>query len=248
MTRRQWIHTGIAVTAGASGLAAAKLARQYGLVAPDSAGIYGPGEALTYATQKLLSGSALAREFSRSQISQPPFAKGSPPKDELFQRMQAGGFKDWRLSVDGMVANPGSFSLSDLDRSPISSQITALVCEEGWSYIAEWTGVSVAHLLKLTGALPSAKYVVFFTAQPRRWDSLDIADALHPQTLIATGMNGAALPVSHGGPMRLRIPRQLGYKNMKYITRLTVTDDLRGFGKGLGSFWPEAGYAWYGGI
>ena len=165
-----------------------------------------------------------------------------------FKQLQDGGFADWRLTVDGMVARPASFSIADLKRQPSRSQITHLACEEGWSYIAKWTGVPLADVLGLVGVLPQARYVAYFSIQPDWWDSIDMADALHPQTLVAYGMNDGELPVGNGGPLRLRVPRQLGYKNVKYVTALTVTDDLKQFGKGLGSAAPEAGYAWYAGI
>jgi DMSO/TMAO reductase YedYZ molybdopterin-dependent catalytic subunit len=108
--------------------------------------------------------------------------------------------------------------------------------------------VPLAHILDLAGTLPQARYVVYRSFQPACWESIDMADALHPQTLVAYGMNGGELPVSFGGPLRLRVPRQLGYKSVKYITRLTVTDNLRAFGKGLGGANPEDGYAWYAGV
>jgi DMSO/TMAO reductase YedYZ molybdopterin-dependent catalytic subunit len=248
-SRRKLITAGLAATAGASGLAAAAgLARRYGLVPPDSAGFYGPGETLTYAAQRILTRHSAAREFSRSQISKVPFANGKPPSSDAFLRLQEGGFADWRLAVDGMVARPGSFSLAELRSYPSRSQITHLACEEGWSYIAEWTGVPLSHVLEAVGILPQAKYVVYFSIQRGWWDSVDMADALHPQTLLAYGMNGGDLPVGNGGPLRLRVPRQLGYKNVKYVTRITVTDDLKQFGQGLGAASPEAGYAWYAGI
>lgn len=249
LSRRKLITTGLAGTAGASGLAvAAGLAQRFGLLPPDSGGIYGAGETLTYASHRILTRHSLAREFPRSEISKAPFANGEPPKDETFRRLQEGGFSDWRLTVDGMVARPTSFSVAELKSYPLRRQITHLACEEGWSFIAEWIGVPLSHVLELTGILPQARYVVYFSIQPGWWDSVDMADALHPQTFITYGMNGGELPVSHGGPLRLRIPRQLGYKSVKYITRLTVTDDLKRFGKGLGSASPEGGYAWYAGI
>ena len=189
-----------------------------------------------------------AREFPRSQISKSPVVNGRPPQSLTFTLLEAGKFADWQLEVDGMVANPGSFSLDDLRGFPARSQITHLACEEGWSFIAEWIGVPLSHVLNLAGALPEARYVVYFSIQSHWWDSVDMADALHPQTLLTYGMNGGDLPVGHGGPLRLRVPRQLGYKSVKYITRLIVTDSLKDFGKGLGSSAPEAGYAWYAGI
>jgi len=251
LSRRKWITTGLAATAGASGLpVAARLADPYGLIPPDHRGIYGPGETLTYAAQRLLTRHSLAREFSPGQISKTPFANGRPPKSEAFKRLQSGGFADWQLAVDGMVDRPESFSLADLRSYPSRSQITHLACEEGWSFIAEWTGTPLTHILDIVGILPQAKYVVYFSIQPRWWDSVDMADALHPQTLVTYGMNGSDLPVGHGGPLRLRVPRQLGYKSVKYITRLTVTDSVKRFGKGLGSGvgGTEDGYSWYGGI
>ena len=248
-SRRKLITAGLTTAAGASSLAvAANLAERYGLIPPDHGGIYGIGETLTFASQRLLTRHSLAREFPRSEISRPPFANGRPPRSEEFLRLQAGGFADWRLAVDGMVARPRSFSLAELKSYPTRGQITHLACEEGWSFIAEWTGVPLSHILEVAGILPQAKYVVYFSIQPHWWDSVDMADALHPQTLITHGMNGSDLPVGNGGPLRLRVPRQLGYKSVKYITRLTVTDSLKGFGKGLGAGAPEAGYAWYSGI
>jgi DMSO/TMAO reductase YedYZ molybdopterin-dependent catalytic subunit len=121
-------------------------------------------------------------------------------------------------------------------------------CEEGWTYIAEWTGVPLSYILARVGALPQVRYVVYRSIQPDWWESIDMADALHPQTLIAHRMNGAELPVPFGGPLRLRVPRQLGYKSVKYITRLTLTDNLKAFGKGTGGANSDAGYAWYAGI
>jgi len=102
--------------------------------------------------------------------------------------------------------------------------------------------------LNVVGVHPQAKYVVYTSMEPDTWDSIDMADALHPQTFLCYGMNGSELPVAHGGPLRMRLPRQIGYKNIKFITRLTVTDSLKRFGKGLGSAACEAGYAWYTGI
>ena len=249
LSRRKLIAAGLAGTAGVSGLAAAaSLARRYGLNPPDGGGLYGPGETLTYAAQRLLTRHSLAREFRRDQISKDPFANGVSPLGDEFQRLQKGGFADWRLAIDGMVARPASFSVGEIKSMPSRTQITHLACEEGWSYIAEWTGVPLSHVLEMVGALPQARYVVYRSIQPDCWESIDIADAMHPQTLVAHSMNGGELPVGFGGPLRLRVPRQLGYKSVKYITRLTVSDSLKGFGKGLGGANPEDGYSWYAGI
>jgi DMSO/TMAO reductase YedYZ molybdopterin-dependent catalytic subunit len=249
LSRRKLIKTGLAAAAGVSGLGvAARLAEKYGLIPPDHRGLYGLGETLTYASQRLLTRHSLAREFSPSQISQRPLANEVAPPNEAFKRLQANGFADWRLSVDGLVDRPASFSIPQLKSYPVHRQITELACEEGWSYVAEWIGVPLSHVLDLVGTHPQARYVVYRSIDPEWWESIDMADALHPQTFLTHGMNGADLPVGNGGPLRVRLPRQLGYKSVKYITQLTVTDDLKKFGKGLGSASPEAGYAWYAGI
>ncbi len=249
ISRRKLITTGIAATAGLAGLAAAsRIARRYGLIPPDSGGIYGPGETLTYAAQRLLTSHSLAREFPRDMISKVPFANETAPPSDAFKRHQATGFADWRLTVDGMVAHPTAFSLADLKALPVHNQITEVACEEGWSYVAEWIGTPLVNVLDAVGILPQARYVVYFSIEPDWWESIDMADALHPQTFLTLGMNDGDLPVKFGGPLRLRVPRQLGYKSVKYITHITATDSLKRFGKGLGSASPEAGYAWYAGI
>jgi DMSO/TMAO reductase YedYZ molybdopterin-dependent catalytic subunit len=245
MTRRKLIAAGL----GASGLGvSAVLAKRYGLVPPDHNGVFGVGETLTYAAHRLLlSGQPLAREFDRSQISKVVPVNGNPPENETYQRHLAAEFQDWRLTVDGLVARPFSFGLGDLKRLPSRTQITHQACEEGWSFIAQWTGVPLSYLLNLVGILPQAKYAVFF-AFDVSWDSLDMADALHPQTLLAYAMNGEDLPTPHGAPLRLRVARQLGYKSVKYLSRITVTDSLKNIKTGLGSVSPEFGYSWYAGI
>ena len=249
ISRRTMIRRGLAAAAGLSGLAAAeRIADRYGLVPPDHGGIYGPGETLTYAAQRLLTRRSLAREFSRSQISNPPFANEIAPPGDQFKRLQADGFKDWRLTVEGLVAQPASLSLDDIKRFPVRRQITEIACEEGWSYVAEWAGTPLIDVLRGAGIMPQARYVVYFSIDRNWWESIDMADALHPQTLLAYAMNDGDLPVAFGGPLRLRVPRQLGYKSVKFINRLAVTDSLKQFGKGLGSASPEGGYAWYAGI
>jgi DMSO/TMAO reductase YedYZ molybdopterin-dependent catalytic subunit len=249
LSRRKLLISGLAATAGASGLVvAARLAQKYGLVPPDHGGIYGLGETLTYASQRLLTRHSLAREFPRSRISSRPFPNELAPLTEEFKRLQAGRFADWRLAVDGLVAEHATFSIADLKSYPSHSHITELACEEGWSYIAEWIGVPLSQVLNVVGVHPQAKYVVYTSIEPDTWDSIDMADALHPQTFLCYGLNGNELPVVHGGPLRMRLPRQVGYKNIKFVNRLTVTESLKGFGKGLGSAAREAGYAWYAGI
>jgi DMSO/TMAO reductase YedYZ molybdopterin-dependent catalytic subunit len=248
LSRRKLVTSAVTVAAGASGVTvAAALANRHGLIPPDHGGLFGAGETLTYAVQRILTGNSLAREFDRSQISTVCPVNGDPPVTETYLRLLDGGFQKWRLTVDGLVARPVSFSLADLKRYPSRSQITHQACEEGWSFIAEWTGIPLADVLNLAGVLPRAKYVVFFPFDDV-WDSLDLSEARHPQTLLAYAMNGAELPTPHGAPLRLRVPRQLGYKSVKYLSRIVVPDTLKSIGKGLGSISPELGYSWYAGI
>ena len=213
LTRRRFIRTGLATAAGVSGVgAAAYFADRHGLIPPDHAGVIGIGETLTYATQRLVTSQySLAREFKRSDISKVAPVNGPHPVDEKYMSLLAAGFKQWRLSVEGIVARPLSFSLDDLKRLPTESHILLHACEEGWSYIAEWTGVRLATVLDLVGLRPESRYIVFEPfANPNQartivrvlWDTIDMADALHPQTLLAYGMNGEALPADHGAPVR----------------------------------------------
>ena len=242
LSRRKLIASALGATAGVSGIAvAARLAERNGLTPPEWHGIYGPGDTMTYAAQRLLTRNTMAREFSRDQISKSPFAnKTSPPTGE-FSRLQAGGFADWRLVIGGMVARPTSLSLADIRRYPSRSQITHLACEEGWSYVAEWIGVQLSEVLNAVGVLPRAKYVIYHSIEKGWTDSIDMADALHPQTFLAYGMNGGELPVGFGGPLRMRVPRQLGYKSVKFINGLTVTDSIEALP-------PGGQYSWYAGI
>jgi len=249
MNRRTLITTGLAATAGVAGLATAeRIAKHYGLLPPNASGPFALGETLTYASQRLLTRHSMAREFSRGQISPRPFPNEIAPPSDAFKSHQAAGFADWQLSVTGLVDRPVNLSIAQLKSYPAHSQITQLACEEGWSYIAEWTGISLSQILDAAGIQPHARYIVYYSIEPGWWESVDMADALHPQTFLTYGLNGDDLPVASGGPLRLRVPRQLGYKSVKFINRLVVTDSLKGFGKGLGSASPEAGYSWYAGI
>lgn len=248
ISRRRMLRRGLAAAAGFSGLGvAARMADRYGLVPPDGASPFGPGQVLTYATHRLLVGNAPAREFPRHMISARPFPNTPDPPNEAYSSLQAGGFVDWRLQVDGLVDRPLSLSLADLGQFQARSQITQVACEEGWSYIAEWTGIPLADILTAAGMRPGARYVACHPMDPW-WEAIDMTDALHPQTIVATGMNGSALPATFGGPLRIRVPRQLGYKSVKYLVRLEVVESVRDIGQGLGGSNPEIGYAWYAGI
>jgi len=248
-SRRELIKSGVGALAGVGVFGVAvKVADRCGLIPANHRGVYGLSETLTYAGQRLLTKlPSMAREFDRSQISKVAPVNGKAPKTEPYQGLMAAGFADWRLQIDGMVARPSSLSLADLKGFPSRSQITHQACEEGWSFIAEWTGVPLSNVLEHVGIHPQARYVFFFTFD-EWWDSIDMDDALHPQTLLAYGMNGPELPTDHGAPLRLKVARQLGYKNLKYLSRITVTDSAKGIGDGLGSGSPAAGYSWYAGI
>ena len=181
ISRRKLIVGGLAATAGVAGLdVAARLANKYGLVPPDEGCLYGAGGTLTYASLRLLTRHTLAREFSKSDISQRPLENTVAPFSEEFKRLQAGRFADWRLTVDGMVQRPATFTIDQLKTYPGKSQITELACEEGWSFIAEWNGVPLSYILDLVGTQPQAKYVVYYSIEPDWWDSVDIAEAMHP--------------------------------------------------------------------
>jgi DMSO/TMAO reductase YedYZ molybdopterin-dependent catalytic subunit len=236
---------GAAAVAGVGGLAAAdRLAKRYGLIPPDSSGIHGPGETLTYACQRLLTRNTRAREFSRSMISKNPFANAVAPPNDAFKRLAAGEFRDWRLVVDGTVAHPMSLSLADLKSLGLHSQITEVACEEAWSYIAEWIGTPLSVVLREAGVLPQTQYVVYTSIEKDAWESIDMQDASDPHTLLTMGMNDGDLPVPFGGPLRLRLPRQLGHKSVKYVNRITATGNIRKFGKGTRGVDPEYGYFW----
>jgi DMSO/TMAO reductase YedYZ molybdopterin-dependent catalytic subunit len=249
ISRRKLILGGLGAAAGLAGLGVdARLAVKYGLVPPDHGGVYGPGETLNYGFQRLVARRSLAVEWPRSKISKRPFPNELAPLSDAYKRLQAGGFADWRLTVDGMVERPAAFPLDQLRSYPQSKQITEVACEEGWSYVAEWTGVRLSHVLNMVGVQPQAKYLVYFSIDPNWWDSIDMDEAMHPQTFLTCGMNGNDLPVGNGGPLRMRLPRQLGYKSVKFITRLALTDDIKKFGDGRGSPEPRFGYAWYAGV
>jgi DMSO/TMAO reductase YedYZ molybdopterin-dependent catalytic subunit len=169
--------------------------------------------------------------------------------------MVANGFADWRLTVTGLVQKPLSLSLAQLKALPARTQITRHDCVEGWSAIAQWTGVQLGGILHAAALQPTARYIVFRCADDLGGDgagfyyeSIDLFDAFHPQTILAHTMNGAPLDVPHGAPIRLRVERQLGYKQAKYVNAIEVVDRLNLIGGGHGGFWEDRGYEWYAGI
>lgn len=215
--------------------------------------------ALTMAAQRgLLDRDALAQEFQPADIRQPQRPNGvTNPQDADYLKHLNAEFETYRLEVSGRVTRPLSLSLAALSAMPARSQITRHDCVEGWSCIAQWTGVPLATVLERAGVLPGAKYVLFhcfdtiersLSGGIKYYETIDLVDAMHPQTILAYGMNGSALPVPNGAPLRLRVERQLGYKMAKYIRAIEVVDSFETFGRGRGGYWEDRGYEWYAGI
>src|SRR3984957_5290205 len=219
----------------------------------------GAVEGLTMGAQRLLlSTGPLAREFQVKDISPGFKPNGSTmPSDDDYQAALANGFHDWSLKVDGLVNRPLAISMAQLKAMPSRTQITRHDCVEGWSAIAGWTGVTLGRVLQAAAVKPNARYVVFHCADDlepsldgsgRYYESIDLVDAYHPQTILAYAMNGRPLAVQHGAPIRLRVERQLGYKQAKYVMRLELVDRLDRIGGGKGGFWEDRGYEWYAGV
>jgi DMSO/TMAO reductase YedYZ molybdopterin-dependent catalytic subunit len=252
--RRRWLGAAGASLAGLWLAACDKLTEN-----PKSAGVLKAAEGLTRRAQRLVvDRKALAREFTRADISPDFKANGSTnPDDPDYVAHAAKGFADWRLVVDGLVEHPLSLSLDDLRKLPGRSQITRHDCVEGWSCIGGWTGARLGPLLDQAKLKPNARYIVLHCADTleqtldgsgQYYESIDLIDAYHPQTILAWGMNGKDLPVAHGAPLRLRIERQLGYKQAKYVNRIEVADAYSHLNGGKGGFWEDRGYEWYAGI
>ncbi|MEQ1768378.1 MAG: molybdopterin-dependent oxidoreductase [Devosia sp.] len=214
---------------------------------------------LTYQVQRALAGTqSLAREYAPSEIRQGQRPNGSTdPKTPEYQAMVDTGFADYRLKVTGLVERELNLSLTELQNMPARTQITRHDCVEGWSCIAKWTGTQLGPVLEAAGVKPTARFCVYHCydsmggglsgAEPY-YESSDLIDASHPQTILAYGLNDAALPVSNGAPVRVRIERALGYKQPKFVHTIELVDNFAGFGQGQGGYWEDHGYDWYGGI
>ena len=223
-----------------------------------SRSVFDASEALTLQAQRLAIGQALAPEYAEADIRQGQRPNGSTnPETPEYIALRDGGFADYRLQVTGLVDKPLRLSLADLRAMPSRTQITRHDCVEGWSCIAKWTGTPLGLVLERAQPRLNARYAVFhcYDVAERSlsgvvpyYESLDLIDAWHPQTILAQEMNGAALPIANGAPLRLRVERQLGYKMAKYIHTIELTDNLAQFGAGRGSYWADRGYQWYAGI
>lgn len=216
-------------------------------------------EGWTKSAMRLFAGrNALAQEFSKADISPVFKANGtlSPDSDE-YRAATANGFRDWRIEVTGLVEHPLSFTVTDMRHMPSRTQITRHDCVEGWSCIGEWTGAQLKAILLRAMPTAKARYVVFYCADPMSndptdpqyyYESLDLIEAMHPQTILAYEMNGAPLTVPHGAPVRLRCERQLGYKHAKYVQKLELVESFRHINGGNGGYWEDNGYEWWAGI
>jgi len=210
---------------------------------------------LTMRAQRIITDrSALAREFTAADLSPLFRANGTRlPAGADYAAHKASGFADWRIGIDGLVARPLALSLAQLRAMPQRTQITRHDCVEGWSAIGQWTGVPLKLLLDQAGLRSNARYLIFHCADrygaTPYYESIDLIDAFHPQTIIAWALNGQPLPVGNGAPLRLRVERQLGYKHAKYVERIEAVDSLARHGGGKGGYWEDShDYQWYAGI
>lgn len=258
INRRGFLRTGLI---GASGVGLAGCKVLDGANAKESAlrDVFESVSGTTYRAQRFLQGGgALAPEYSAGDIRQGQRSNGSVnPDGDEYLGMASAGFSNYSLTISGLVDRPLTIPLRDLQAMPARTQITRHDCVEGWSCIAKWTGVPLGAVLDLAGPKLNARYAVFqcYDAIERGlsgvvtyYESIDLIDAYHPQTILAYGMNDKPLPVANGAPLRVRVERQLGYKMAKYIRSIELVDSLAMLGQGRGSYWADRGYEWYAGI
>ena len=218
--------------------------------------VLGTAEPLSEGAAKLVGRRAMAQEFSPADLSPSFRSNGTAmPDTDAYRALAAAGFADWRLVVDGLVATPRSYSLDELRALPSRTQITRHDCVEGWSAIAKWKGARLAAILAAAAPKANARYVVLHCADPMEsdgtdlyYESIDLDDANHEQTILAYELNDGPLPVPNGAPVRLRVERQLGYKHAKYVMRLELVESFAGIRGGRGGYWEDQGYQWYAGI
>jgi DMSO/TMAO reductase YedYZ molybdopterin-dependent catalytic subunit len=214
------------------------------------------GEKLSRSTHHLLGRRAMAQEFTEADLSPEFRSNGTAmPNNAAYRALAAAGFADYRLSVEGLVERPMRLSLAELRALPSRTQITRHDCVEGWSAIGKWKGARLSALLDAVGVKPQARYVVFHCADPMEddgtepyYESIDMEDALHPQTILAYELNDKTLPVQNGAPLRLRVERQLGYKQAKYVMRIELVENFERIRGGKGGYWEDQGYEWWAGI
>jgi DMSO/TMAO reductase YedYZ molybdopterin-dependent catalytic subunit len=246
------LQTGLAVAAGGALAGCDALSRNDTAVQ-----VLKSAETLTETVHRVLGRRAMAQEFSPGAVA-PKFRPNGTtmPAGDAYAALLAKDFADWRLKVDGLVAQPLELSLAQLRAMPARTQITRHDCVEGWSAIGQWKGVRLSYLLNLAQMKPQARFVVFHCLDRMDkndesslyYESVDLDDALHEQTILAWELNGKPVPVENGAPLRARIERQLGYKHAKYLHRVELVGDLEEIAGGQGGFWEDRGYNWYAGI
>jgi DMSO/TMAO reductase YedYZ molybdopterin-dependent catalytic subunit len=219
--------------------------------------VLGLGEKVTYKMQRLaMPRKAMAQEFPAADLS-PQFRSNgtSMPNNPMYRTLAARGFADYRLRIGGLVERPLALSLADIRMFPSRTQITRHDCVEGWSAIGKWKGARLSALLETVNLKPNARYVVFHCADPMEedsnsfyYESVDLEDAFHPQTILAYELNDLPLPAENGAPLRLRLERQLGYKMAKYVMSLEIVETFSRIAGGKGGYWEDNGYEWYAGI
>jgi DMSO/TMAO reductase YedYZ molybdopterin-dependent catalytic subunit len=255
LNRRQ-ILSRVALGGSALGLAACDRLSN----ATESRSVLDAAENLTRSVQRALLAprEALAPEYGPADLSPGFKPNGSvDPDDPDYVKARDEHFVNWKLEVDGLVDKPMQLSLADLRQLPSRTQITRHDCVEGWSCIGKWKGALLGPILVSAGLKPSARYIAFHCADAleqtldgsgQYYETIDLVDAFHPQTILAYDMNDAPLPVAHGAPLRLRVERQLGYKMAKYVMRIEAIESFEKMGRGRGGFWEDRGYEWYAGI
>jgi DMSO/TMAO reductase YedYZ molybdopterin-dependent catalytic subunit len=252
--RRRWLQRALAVAAGLALSACDRISESPGVNSTLER-----AEGLTRSVQRLLLGRhALAPEYPASDVSTSFRANGTiNPDTEEYNRHVQTGFADWRLAVGGLVERPLELSLADLRRVASRTQITRHDCVEGWSCIGKWSGARLSAVLQQARLQPAARYIAFYCADSleltldgsgQYYETIDLIDAMHPQTILAYDMNDRPLAVRHGAPLRLRVERQLGYKMAKYIMRIEAIASFRDIARGKGGYWEDRGYQWYAGI
>lgn len=257
LSRRRFI----SVAAAAGGLSLGGCDVFDSLSAPDNQvrGVLEQANKLTYRAQRLLLGNNwLAPEFAESEVRQGQKPNGTTdPEDEDYKALASSNFSTYKLEIGGLVEKPLSLSMDTLRAMPSRTQITRHDCVEGWSCIAKWTGAPLSTILAEAKPKPEARFVVFhcfdtmeqgLSGSVMYYGSIDLIDANHPQTILAYGLNGQALPVSNGAPLRVRVERQLGYKINKYIRAIELVSSFDKLGAGKGGYWEDRGYEWYAGI
>lgn len=219
--------------------------------------ILGMGEKMAYGAHRLIiPRKSMAQEFTESDLSPGFRSNGTAmPNNPAYLAMAKNNFADYRLEVMGLVERPLSFSLGELRVLSGRTQTTRHDCVEGWSAIGKWKGTRLGAVLEAVHVKPDARYVVFYCADPMDedgtslyYESIDMEDAFHPQTILAYELNDEPLPIKNGAPLRLRLERQLGYKMAKYVMRIEIVEDFSRIAGGKGGYWEDQGYEWYAGI